>query len=66
MYAALLMACSRLNLTLAHTWPIILSPHQSPSKPHVNIDKTSILWGPILNSALVLGLLKREMLIFFF
>ena len=52
-----------LNLILGEILPLILSAHQSPNKPHTNIDKTSLLWGSILYKALVLALLKLDMLI---
>nr|UYR50731.1 hypothetical protein [Morchella crassipes] len=45
-----------LNRTLGNAWPFISSAHQSPSIPHIIIDKTSLQCGPIRSIALVLAL----------
>jgi len=51
-----------LNRTLGNAWALISSAHQSPSIPHIIIDRTSLLCGPIRNIALVLALLNGSKL----
>ena len=63
--AELLTACSMLNRTLGNAFQLrrlISLAHQSPSIPHIRIDRTSLLCGPTRNKALVLALLNGSKL----